>query len=139
MTNLKPVNTGSNTFCGPAVLSVIDGMNTDEAVAEINAVRHKPKDRKVTGAYLSELVEVLTRRGYKHTYFSHLHNNSLFFVLSVLDQDGMYIVNVPGHFICIEKNGSQRYICDNRSKRPLNAGISSRLQQKAIQIVKVWK
>jgi hypothetical protein len=130
---------GKNVFCGPSVLSAVLGITTDEAVLEINNIRHRPGDKEITSCYLSELVEVMHRKGYSTVYLNHLRDRSLFSLLTLLKDDGVYILNVPGHFICIEINKGKRYICDNHTKDPINANSSARLNQRVVIAVKVWK
>lgn len=132
---MKDITFGKNNFCGPAVISAITGISTDAAEKRIQLLRRNTK--KVTGAFTTELCEVLTRFGYRTSYLTHLsHCGSIFYLLSVLE-DGQYIVCVPGHFICIEITDTAKYICDNHTKKPININASARLSQQVQQVVKV--
>lgn len=126
---------GKNTFCGPAVISSISGVSTDVAERYIQQIRGNT--RKVTSAYTSEVVEALSRLGYRSSYLTHLSScGSIFYLLSVLE-DGQYIVMIPGHFICIEVEGNKKFICDNHTKKPLSISSSARLSQQVQIVVKV--
>lgn len=136
MTNLTKIN-GKNTYCGPAVISAITGCTTDDAEKLIQDITKSSKP--VKGVYTSDLCEAFHRLGYKTTYYTHLnHTGSLFYILSVLS-DGMYVLTVPGHFICIEVVGKQRFVCDSFRRTPINAAISARGSQRVGYVVKVEK
>lgn len=128
---------GKNLFCGPGVISAITGCTTDEAERMVQDVLGNKKP--VIGMFSSDLCEVFKRFGYRYTYYTHLDNTgSVFYVLSVLS-DGIYVLAVPGHFICVEIDGPRRYLCDNHTKRPLNAAISARGSQRVVKVIGVEK
>lgn len=136
MTKLSSVQ-GKNSYCGPAVISAITGCSTDIAEKAIQSVTKTT--RPVKGVYTADLCEAFHRLGYKTTYYTHLADTgSLFYILSVLS-DGMYVLTVPGHFICIEVVGKQRYICDSFRRTPINAAVSARGMQRVGYVVKVEK
>lgn len=58
---LKPVNKGNNRFCGPAIISAITGIDTDEASRMIREVNGKSL---VMGTHFWELRDVLNKLGY---------------------------------------------------------------------------
>src|SRR5204863_9751019 len=90
--NIKKV-IGTNVFCGPAVLSAITGIPTNEIAELINEVRHVPYYREVKGAFIEELIATLNKiGGYRATPINFLSNSSLFFTLTTIKQDGFYIV-----------------------------------------------
>lgn len=127
--------TGVNKFCGPAVISSIAGISTDEAERMVHELRGNT--RKVKSMYTTEVAEVLKRLGYRAKYLTHLSLcGSIFYLISILE-DGLYLVMVPGHFILIEIDGPNRFICDNHTKKPLNVNTSARLMQKVEQVVKI--
>lgn len=134
---MQKVKFGANQFCGPAVISSFTGCTTDEAVRLIQQIRGNNKP--VKGAYTLEVVEAFRRLGWSHSYLTHLSNcGNLFYLLTVLE-DGQYLVMVPRHFIAIEVQGNQKFICDNHTRQPLNLTASARLGQSIQQVVKVEK
>lgn len=135
MTNLKPVTEGFNRFCGPAVLSILTGKSTDECASVITKINGK---YNVTGVELSDLIKAAERLGFitKHVTPS----GSLYRTLtSIIKNDGMYIVTVPNHFVCVEVNDKKIYFCDNHTKEPIPAASSARLGQQVLALVKVTK
>src|SRR6266702_6471220 len=142
MTNKSTIKEvqGSNVFCGPAVLAAITGIPTNEIAELINEVRHLPYYREVKGAYIEELLSTLTKiGGYRSTKINFLSNSSLFFTLTTIKQEGFYIVTLEHHFVLIEKQGGERYICDNGLKTPMKAEGSARLNQKVLQVYHIEK
>ena len=130
----------TNTFCGPAALSIILGKDTAECEKLIKSVR-RPSNKPVRGVYLSELAAVLEVQGYKVEYQreTHLVGRSLFFSMTMMKEDGLYIFLIPHHFVVIEKDNAYRYICDNHTKTPINAATSARLNQVVLDCFKVSK
>jgi hypothetical protein len=134
MTNLKQVNIGFNEFCGPAVLSILTGKNTDECARAITTVSGK---YEVEGVKLYHLLMAAEQLGF--TNKSYPAGGTLFGVLIRLAKDnGIYIVTVKRHFIVIEVKDGRAYLCDNHTKSPIDAGHSARLQQQVIAINKVF-
>ena len=137
--NIKEI-TGGNVFCGPAVLSAITGIPTNEIAELINEVRHVPYYREVKGAFIEEILATLDKiGGYKATRIDFLSNSSLYFILATVRADGFYILTLPHHFVLAEKVGSERYICDNGLKTPMRAEGSARLNQKVLQCYHIEK
>lgn len=135
--NINRATNKSNGWCGPAVISSITGCTTDEAAKVIQEIRGN--SRQVVGVDHTDLCEAFKRLGYNTTYYTHLARaGNLFYVLSILS-DGVYVIIVPGHYICIEVDGPRRYICDNHTKKPLNASISSRGMQRVMMVIGVEK
>lgn len=134
---IKNISTAKNKFCGPAVISSITGLTTDEAEKAIQEVvgNNKP----VVGVWSVDLCETFKRLGYRCTYYTHLDNSgSLFYILSVLS-DGIYVLVVPGHYVCVEIDGPRRYLCDNHTRKPLMAAISARGSQRVLTVIGVEK
>jgi hypothetical protein len=131
---LNKVNENGNTFCGPGVISAITGIGTKEIERITQQIRRNSKP--VRGMYTSELCEILHRLGWKTSYVNGM-GGSLFYALGVLDT-GVYIVMVPGHFVCVEiDENKQRYFVDNHTKRPINAAVSARGMQRVHSVVRV--
>jgi len=134
MTNLKKVNEGFNKFCGPAVLSILTGKNTDDCAWEISKVSGH---YNVVGVQLTDLLKAADRLG----FLSHAEvpQGSLYRTLiTLINNEGMYIVTVPRHFVCIEIRDREIYFCDNHTKEPIPAASSARLRQRVEAIHKVW-
>ncbi len=94
----------------------------------------------IKGAYIEELLSTLTKiGGYRSTKINFLSNSSLFFTLTTIKQEGFYIVTLEHHFVLIEKQGGERYICDNGLKTPMKAEGSARLNQKVLQVYHIEK
>jgi hypothetical protein len=134
MTNLKEINFGFNTYCGPSVMSALTGKSTDECAAVISAVSGRQEIRAVSTAHLIEAfrrlrfdMKEIDKSGY-----------SLFSNLSYLSRsDGMYIVMVPKHVVAIEVKENQIWLVDNHSKQPVDASASARLTQKCEAVYKI--
>lgn len=135
MTNLNAVNVGMNKYCGPAVLSILTGKSTDECARVISGING---DYQVAGVQLQHLLSAASKLGFDTiqcdtsgslygTLVYHSHN------------DGMYIITLPRHFVCIEIREKQIYFCDNHTKEPMPAASSARLLQKVMAMHKVVK
>lgn len=143
--NMNPIQFGSNRFCGPSVISAITGLNTDAVVREVNKLRNKSFFTPVRGMYMHELQAILTKldSNIKTEMQGEQYKRQSLFRLLFHLPDGLYILQVPGHFILIEsetKDGiTKKYILDNHTKVPINLGSSARLQQEVVLVVKVCK
>ena len=130
MTNLKTVNVGQNKYCGPAVLSILTGRSTDDCAAVISRVNGQ---YNVTGVMTNDLIKAAERMGF--ATFPMDSSGTLYRTLTTLvNTDGMYIVTIPGHFVCIEVKEKKIYFCDNHTKEPIPAGSSARLGQQVISV-----
>ena len=138
MTNLKSVNIGQNKFCGPAVLSILTGKNTDECARAISKVNGS---YNVTGVLLTDLIKAADNLGFNsEPVMSTLYRTSLYgSLVQLVNKDGMYIFTLPKHFICIEVKDKQIHFCDNHTKSPIRAASSARLGQTVVAIHKVTK
>jgi hypothetical protein len=133
-TNLKDINFGFNTFCGPSVMSALTGKSTDECAAVISAVSGRQEIRAVSTAHL---IEAFRRLRFDMKQIDKM-GYSLFSNLSYLSRsDGMYIVMVPKHVVAIEVRENQIWLVDNHSKQPVDASASARLTQKCEAVYKI--
>lgn len=133
-TTIKPVFEGLNKFCGPAVLSILTGKSTDECAAVIGSINGK---HQIQGVTIEELLKALDRLGFD-VKLAGLTGHSLYRNLVDLSQeDGIYVMMLPKHFICIEVNNKQVFFCDNHTKEPIPAQSSARLMQKVTIAYKV--
>lgn len=135
MTNLNNATIGFNHFCGPAVLSILTGKNTDECAAVITGITG---NYKVKGVMRLDLLEAASRLGFANQPIETI-SNSLFGAISeLIHKDGIYIVTVTGHFVVIEINDKKAYFCDNHTKEPIRAEASARLSMKVVAINRVY-
>jgi ABC-type bacteriocin/lantibiotic exporter with double-glycine peptidase domain len=133
MTNLKSVSEGYNKFCGPAVLSILTGKNTDECA---NAIGYISGEYNIKGVKLEHLLAAANRLGFTSTKVDE--GTSLYgTIIRLVNDDGMYIVTVPNHFVVIEVNNKKAYFCDNHTKEPIPAASSARLSQRVVAVHKV--
>jgi hypothetical protein len=132
---MNTITFGTNTFCGPSVISAITGLSTDKAAETISRITGR---KKVVGVYSHELEKAFHLLDYK-TERIPVSSRSVFGMLYVLKRDGTYVFMVPGHFIAIEINGNDKFICDNHTRTPINISASARLNQKVIGLFRVWK
>lgn len=136
MTNLKEVNIGSNKFCGPAVLSILTGKSTDECAYAITRVNG---NYNVQGVTVNDLIKAADGLGFNCIKVNQI-GRSLFSVLtSLVNQEGIYIVMIPRHFVCIGVKERQIYFCDNHTKEPIKAESSARLSQSVECLYRVSK
>jgi hypothetical protein len=136
MTNLHAVNIGQNKFCGPAVLSILTGKSTDECASVISRINGH---YNVKGVMMNDLLRAADRLGFSQEKID-VDNLSLYRALiSLVNKDGMYIVMVPAHFVCIEVREKKVYFCDNHTKEPIPAASSARLDMKVLSCYKVTK
>ena len=133
MTNLKAVTEGFNKFCGPAVLSILTGKSTDECAAVITRINGQ---YNVTGVLLTDLLRACDRLGFDQRAVNP--QGSLFRTLtSIIHKDGMYIVTLDKHFVCVEVKDKKIYFCDNHTKEPIPAASSARLSQNVVALHQV--
>lgn len=134
---MKQVNQGSNIYCGPAVLSIVSGKNTDECARVINKIRSKPSYTDVKEIYSeTELPKALDMLGFDIDRVNIDEDSSLLWTLHMIcNIEGMYIIQVPAHVVAVEVKDKRVYLCDNHTKEPINAANSARIGQR---VAKVW-
>ena len=133
--SLNSVSIGANKFCGPAVLSILTGKTTDECARVISSINGK---YTIEGVTLDHLLQAADRLGFDQEYIEP--SSTLFgSLIRLVNHDGLYIVTVTGHFVCIEVSNRKIYFCDNHTKEPMPAASSARLQQKCKAIHRVTK
>lgn len=137
---LQPVNQASNTYCGPAVLSSITGISTDEAANLINQIRKVSPSTSVRGVWPLELDEAFRRLGYKVQEMDFPRKTSIYSTMFYITKPGIYLFYIPHHVISIEiTEDNKRYIIDNHTKKPLNLSVSARLGQKVLTATRISK
>lgn len=135
MTKLHAVSVGMNKFCGPAVLSILTGKSTDECARVISSINGQ---YRVEGVQLNDLLRAADKLGFDQKAYDA--SGSLYMTLTrLVNDDGMYIVTVPNHFVAIEVSEKKIYFCDNHTKEPMPAASSARMLQKVLGVHKVIK
>jgi hypothetical protein len=137
MPNLKAVEFGFNRFCGPSVLSILTGRSTDDCAKAITKVNGM---YDVRGVYTKDLLEAAKVMGFKSKDM-YVGEVSLYRALmSIARTEGLYIVTVTGHFVCVEVTAEHNlYFCDNHTKEPIPAASSARLGMQVVSVHKVEK
>jgi hypothetical protein len=103
-------NERSNTFCGPAALSLITHKHVDNCVKEIHALYKRDgflsggRRRSVRGVSRFEMLQVLTRLGYDAQVLPVVDKPTLVSFRRWLRERGtdakrIYLLNVTGHWM----------------------------------------
>ena len=125
---------GLNKYCGPAVLSILTGRNTDECADAISRINNQ---HDIKGVSITDLLKAADDLGFNHEKIGENYRSLYLALLDIASIDGMYIVVLEKHFICIEVKKPSIYLCDNHTKSPINAASSARLSQKVLYLYKV--
>lgn len=134
MTKLNKADIGFNKYCGPAVLSILTGKNTDECA---KVIREIDPSWNGSALLLTSLIKAADKLGYKSTPIQP-SGFSLFRTLVMLaKKNGVYIITLPSHFVTIEVAEDDIYFCDNHTKEPMKACNSARLQQNVVSVYRV--
>lgn len=135
MTNLNKVNIGLNKYCGPAVLSILTGKSTDECAFAIGRVTG---NYQVKGVFTNDLLRAADKLGFDQIAYDK--SSTLYGTLvRLVNDDGMYIVSLETHFVCIEVQDKKIFFCDNHTKEPMPAASSARMMQKVMYVHKLVK
>lgn len=135
---MNDVQFGMNQYCGPAVLSIFTGLDTDFIAQQVTEITGRPK---VTGVMPSDLIRVGEKLGLEFKENQAFQDRSLFWTASALvNFPGNYLITIPNHYITLEVTiAKQIFICDNHTKIPMDLQNSSRLSQKVERVWKVTK
>jgi len=137
MTSLKSVQ-GNNIYCGPAIISAITGVTTDQVEKMVQQLRHN--DKPVVGMWDSELEAVFNKLGFKRIASNSIPKNSTLFNALCSITSGVWAIVVPGHYVCIEVDSDgKRWFIDNHTKKPISAAASARGMQRVRWIRKIAK
>jgi hypothetical protein len=134
-TNLKSVNIGQNKYCGPAVLSILTGRSTDDCAYTISRINGQ---YSVAGVMLGDLLKAADKLGFA-SEAADTGNTLYGTFIRLSNNDGMYIISIPNHFVVIEVINKKIYFCDNHTKEPIPAESSARMAQKVQAAFRVWK
>ena len=143
MPNINEVTIGMNRYCGPAVLSILTGKNTDQAAA---AIYHVCPSYRGEGVNIQDLLKALDKLGFDQERIEHgttLYDS----LVRIISREGMYVVGLlnddpkrlDGHVVCIEVQERKIYFCDNHTKVIMPASQSARLLQRVKYIYRVSK
>jgi hypothetical protein len=102
----------SNTFCGPAALSLITGKSVDDCVSVLKRVRQST--RAVKGVYNEEMREALGHLGYRMHVLPVRGKPTLARILRSLKERGpehIFLINTTGHYVVLRG----RKIYDNKN------------------------
>jgi len=136
MTNLNEVKFGLNKYCGPAVLSIVTGKSTDECA---DAIAYFTRNYQVTGVYFKDLKLAADKLGFKLIETPFVGRSLYSAITSISNLDGIYIVELKMHYVCIEIRDRQVWFNDNHTKEPMPAASSARLMNGVVGIHKVEK
>lgn len=135
-------NLTSNKFCGPGAIAAITGESLDLVDSRCRKITGR---NVIKGMYFFEVESVLDSFGIKsNTRVQCLHRTSLYQLLcSNQLVAGVYIIQIPGHFICLEKvinSGKvEYYYLDNRTKQTVSASSSVYLGKPVLLYQRFYK
>ena len=126
MPQMKSVNVGFNKYCGPAVLSILTGYDTDQCARFIRRVNGQ---YNVTGVTPSHLLQAAGLMGFDlETRMPQATMHAT--IVSLISFPGMYVFWTADHYFVIEVTKDKKVLfCDNHSKEPMPAASSARLTQ----------
>jgi hypothetical protein len=117
------------------VLSILTGLDTDECA---DAIRRVNGQYEVAGVIIGDLLKAANKLGYSSVAVNH--TRTLYGTLvNLAYSDGIYIVIVPNHYVCIEIIEGKIHFCDGQTREPIPAGSSARLSQTVLGCYKVIK
>lgn len=135
MTSLNEIKFERNIFCAPAVMSAVTGLSTLECAKAISVFTHQQPER-IRGVYLRDLESAFRHLGWKAT--RKPEGTTLYMTIGrYINEDGIYIIMVPHHFIVIEIKNKSVYLVDNHTKSPISAANSARLSQRVFTVTKI--
>lgn len=129
----------SNNYCGPAALSIITGLSTSMCAGLVNKVRRKPGYMAVNGVWTEEMLQVLESENFSIESTNPKQLGSIYWVLSTIKQDGLYLAQLKTHYVVLDIKGNERTLCDNHTRTPIKAGNSSRLSQEVVGLYRVYR
>lgn len=134
---MDAVKFGMNQYCGPAVLSIMTGRNTDECAGAISRITGNYEVKGVTVTDMIKAAKLLRFELIEVTTYS----STLFGTISQIvgQGDGIYLVMVPKHFVAIEVKDKQVFFCDNHTKEPIKAEAAARMGQKVLGVYRAIK
>lgn len=122
---MRSVKEGQNIYCGPAVLSILTGKDTDTCARTFESVTGR---RDITEVYVPEILKALDKL--KFSYVKVASDCSMYSLfIQIAKTDGMYIVVLPKHVVAVEVSHGKIYFCDNHTKEPISGAAPARLGQ----------
>ena len=107
--------TGTNRYCGPAVVSAITGKSTDDVSRIIRTEFNRPY---VKGTTWWQLEFVLGQLGWRGSTGRYLGDRPTLLQWAKSAASGTYIINVPGHWIVLRKAGTRVTVADSMNRLP---------------------
>lgn len=130
MTELnKPI--GLNPFCGPAVLAIMTGRSTDECARVISRLTGQSV---IKGVQYNILLQAFVRLGWNPVSKPKVARTLFGILNSIVEMEGNYLIEVPGHVVIIQVKDKKIFFCDNHTKEPIPAENSARLMQQVTQL-----
>lgn len=130
MTELhKPV--GLNIYCGPAVLAIMTGRSTDECA---HVIRRLTGQSVIKGVQYAILLMAFEKLGWRPVAKPKLARTLFGILNTIVESDGNYLIEVPGHVVIIQVKDKKIFFCDNHTKDPIPAENSARLMQQVTQL-----
>ena len=111
---LKPVK-GGNRFCGPAAISTITGISTDDAS---RIIRHITGRRQVTWTSTHEVHQAMQWRGYRIVEKRMDGDNPTLarWLRERQNRRATYLINVTNHWVVVRGN---KFV-DSKHRDPVN-------------------
>lgn len=133
--NLSPV-TGANKWCGPAALSALLGITTDEALCRLENVIGSNRRTPEYSTPL-DMIAVLADFGWRverYKLFSHAVRPTLLWaVTDWMSDGGAYLVVTPTHFVAC---GGEKVAC-SKHREPLTVSVAH--PASGWSVVAIWK
>lgn len=136
--SLKEAQIGQNKYCGPAVLSIITGKSSDYCANVISGINGS---YTVQGVTLQDLMSAANKMGFDCTPMPAYTGSMYRTIVNIvsMNEDGIYILMPPHHYVVVEVRDKKAYFCDNHTKQVIPAASSARLLQNIERVIKVIK
>lgn len=124
---------GRNRYCGPGALAILLGLDTDEAAARLRAVTGRRAIRRI-GWFA--MVLVINQRDARAVPCGVAPGATLRSFADALVFDGVYLVNITGHFVVLRKGDGRIDVADNHTIYPMPLAKFRRLRSR---VKGAWK
>lgn len=114
------VNKGTNPYCGPAVISILTGKNTDEAARQLALAWNVPQSA-IRGVPIQVILATIGKCGGRTESRDACKDSSLFLAAHYIHaQNGKYLFWLDGttsrsHVVAVEVKDHKVFYCDNRT------------------------
>lgn len=93
----------------------------------------------VNAVWTDEMVKTLESIDYEVEEIPKNKLGSIYWMLSTIKENGMYLTCLKTHFVVLEIDGQNRTLCDNHTRTPIRAGNSARLSQNVESMFRIYK